>query len=125
MTSAWKNLSTLPSKTHPVTVTKKPMTGSEDEICPRCKLAPEECDCHLCIDTLEDGEEMTPEQEEYVENVKTVASTRTICWDQFHAIKKIARGGLIEFFDTLTFQKLYAFLYGEAAEIEGELFSQK
>jgi hypothetical protein len=125
MQSAWKTSSTLPSKTPLSIVSKKPVTGCDDELCPRCKENPDECQCHLCIDILEDGEEMTPEQEEYVETVKTVTKFRQQCWNQYHQIREKGRAGLIEFFDKLTFDKLYEFLYGDVACQEDDLLEQK
>jgi hypothetical protein len=122
MTSAWKNSSTLPSKTHQITAYKKPVIGCEEEVCPNCKAKGDDCDCHLCIDTLEDDEEMTPEQIEYINTVQNVASQRQLCWSQYHTIKTKVRQGLIEFFDTLTFEKLYDFLYHAASENEQQLF---
>ena len=123
MPSTWKSLHDSSSTTQADST--KRAAPNPDEVCPLCKDAPAECECHLCIDTLADDEEMTEEQIAYVEGVKRIATARNFCWKQFEVIRKVGRDAIIPFADKLTFDKLYVLLYGEERDLEDELLSKK
>ena len=123
MPSAWKSLHDSSSITQADSI--RQAAPKLDEVCPLCKDPPVDCECHLCIDTLADDEEMTEEQIAYVQDVKRIATARNFCWKQFEAIRKVGREAIIPFADKLTFDKLYALLYGDERDLEDELLSKK
>ena len=123
MPSTWKSLHDSSSTTQADST--KRAVPNPDEVCPLCKDTPAECECHLCIDTLADDEEMTEEQIAYVDDVKRISTARNFCWKQFEVIRKVGRDAIIPFADKLTFDKLYALLYGEERDLEDELLSKK